>query len=96
MVARDDVFIALSNSGESDELLAIIPLVKRQGAKLIVIDPRRIDLVKSAHVLAEHHLALRPGTNVAIIDPDLHKLFPDSDAVNRALRDYVDKRKASA
>lgn len=36
------------------------------------------------------------GTNVAIIDPDLHKLFPDSDAVNRALRDYVDKRKASA
>lgn len=37
MVARDDVFIALSNSGESDELLAIIPLVKRQGAKLIAM-----------------------------------------------------------
>ena len=36
------------------------------------------------------------GTNVAIIDPDLHKLFPDSDAVNRALRDYVDKRQGSA
>ena len=36
------------------------------------------------------------GTNVAIIDPDLHKLFPDSDAVNRALRDYVDKRQESA
>jgi arabinose-5-phosphate isomerase len=35
MVARDDVFIALSNSGESDELLAIIPILKRQGAKLI-------------------------------------------------------------
>ena len=35
MVARDDVFIALSNSGESEELLAIIPLLKRQGAKLI-------------------------------------------------------------
>jgi hypothetical protein len=31
------------------------------------------------------------ATNVAIIDPDLHKLFPDSDAVNRALRDYVEK-----
>jgi arabinose-5-phosphate isomerase len=37
MVARDDVFIALSNSGESDELLAIIPLLKRQGAKLIAM-----------------------------------------------------------
>jgi arabinose-5-phosphate isomerase len=35
MVTRDDVFIALSNSGESDELLAIIPILKRQGAKLI-------------------------------------------------------------
>jgi len=37
MVARDDVFIALSNSGESEELLAIIPLLKRQGAKLIAL-----------------------------------------------------------
>jgi len=37
MVTRDDVFIALSNSGESSELLAIIPLLKRQGAKLIAM-----------------------------------------------------------
>jgi len=37
MVARDDVFIALSNSGESDELLAIVPLLKRQGAKLVAM-----------------------------------------------------------
>ncbi|HXF66570.1 MAG TPA: KpsF/GutQ family sugar-phosphate isomerase [Burkholderiales bacterium] len=37
MVTREDVFIALSNSGESEELLAIIPLVKRQGAKLIAL-----------------------------------------------------------
>ena len=37
MVARDDVLIALSNSGESDELLAIVPLIKRQGAKLVAM-----------------------------------------------------------
>jgi arabinose-5-phosphate isomerase len=37
MIAREDVMLALSNSGESDELLTIIPLVKRQGAKLIAI-----------------------------------------------------------
>jgi arabinose-5-phosphate isomerase len=37
MVQREDVFIALSNSGESSELLVIIPLIKRQGAKLIAI-----------------------------------------------------------
>jgi len=37
MVTRDDVFIGLSNSGESSELLAIVPVLKRQGAKLIAM-----------------------------------------------------------
>ena len=37
MVTREDVFIGLSNSGESYELLAIVPLLKRQGAKLIAL-----------------------------------------------------------
>ena len=40
----------------------------RQGAKLVVIDPRVIDLVKSPHVEARHHLQLRPGSNVAMIN----------------------------
>jgi formate dehydrogenase major subunit len=44
----------------------------RQGAKLIVIDPRRIDLVRSPHVKADYHLALRPGTNVAIFTALAH------------------------
>jgi len=37
MVTREDVFIALSNSGESTELLSIVPLIKRRGAKLIAL-----------------------------------------------------------
>ncbi|WP_313950791.1 KpsF/GutQ family sugar-phosphate isomerase [Accumulibacter sp.] len=37
MITRDDVLIALSNSGESAELLTIVPIIKRQGAKLISI-----------------------------------------------------------
>lgn len=37
MIARDDVLIVLSNSGENDELLTIVPLVKRQGGRLIAI-----------------------------------------------------------
>ncbi|HEY5291131.1 MAG TPA: KpsF/GutQ family sugar-phosphate isomerase [Burkholderiales bacterium] len=37
MIARDDVMIALSNSGESEELLTIVPLLKRRGARLIAI-----------------------------------------------------------
>jgi len=37
MVTRDDIFVALSNSGETTELLAIVPLLKRQGAALIAL-----------------------------------------------------------
>jgi formate dehydrogenase major subunit len=44
----------------------------REGAKLIVIDPRRIDIVRSPHVQAEHHLQLKPGTNVAVITAMAH------------------------
>ena len=44
----------------------------REGAGLIVVDPRRIDLVKQPHIEARHHLALRPGTNVAIINALAH------------------------
>lgn len=38
----------------------------------------------------------RKGTNLVLIDPDLHKLFPDSDAVNKALRDYIEMNRGSA
>jgi formate dehydrogenase major subunit len=44
----------------------------RQGARLIVADPRRIDLVRSPHIEADHHLQLRPGTNVAIVNAMAH------------------------
>jgi formate dehydrogenase major subunit len=44
----------------------------REGARLIVIDPRRIDLVKLPHVEADYHLALKPGTNVAILNAMSH------------------------
>ena len=44
----------------------------RQGAKLIVADPRRIDLVRTPHIAADYHLQLRPGTNVALINSLAH------------------------
>ena len=44
----------------------------RAGAKLIVVDPRAIPLVKSPHVEADYHLRLLPGTNVAIINALAH------------------------
>ena len=49
----------------------------RQGAKLIVIDPRRIDLVQSPHIKADYHLQLRPGTNVAMINALAHVIVTE-------------------
>jgi len=49
----------------------------RQGAKLIVIDPRRIDLVRSPHIEAAHHLALQPGTNVAVLTAMAHVIVTE-------------------
>ncbi len=55
----------------------------RQGAKLIVIDPRRIELVRTPHVAAEHHLQLRPGTNVAVLNALAHVVVTEG-LVNEA------------
>jgi formate dehydrogenase major subunit len=60
----------------------------REGAKLIVVDPRAIDIVSSPHIKAEHHLALRPGTNVAIISALAHVIVTEG-LVNEA---YVAER----
>jgi formate dehydrogenase major subunit len=49
----------------------------RDGAHLIVIDPRQIDLVKSPHVEAEYHLPLKPGTNVAMINAIAHVIVTE-------------------
>ena len=49
----------------------------REGARLIVIDPRRIDLVRTPHVAADHHLALRPGTNVAVLTAMAHVIVTE-------------------
>ena len=46
----------------------------RQGAQLIVADPRRIELVRTPHIAAAHHLQLLPGTNVAVINAMAHTI----------------------
>lgn len=55
----------------------------RQGAKLIIADPRAIDLVSSPHIKADHHLKLRPGTNVALISALGHVIVTEG-LVNEA------------
>ncbi|HSW03125.1 formate dehydrogenase subunit alpha [Aquabacterium sp.] len=60
----------------------------REGAKLIVVDPRRIDIVNSPHIRAEHHLQLKPGTNVAVITAMAHVIATES----LIREDYVAER----
>jgi formate dehydrogenase major subunit len=60
----------------------------RQGAKLIVADPRRIDMVRSPHVHASHHLKLFPGTNVALINSLAHVVVTEG----LVKEDYVRER----
>jgi formate dehydrogenase major subunit len=62
----------------------------RAGARLIVIDPRRIDLVKSTHIKADYHLALKPGTNVAVLNALAYAIVTEG-LVNEAfVRDRCD------
>ena len=51
-------------------------------------------LIKSG-VRGKYAKRYREGTNIVLIEPDLHKLFPDSDAVNRALREYASRKQTA-
>jgi formate dehydrogenase major subunit len=62
----------------------------RQGAKLIIIDPRRIDLVRTPHIEAEHHLPLKPGTNVAVLTALAHVIVTEGLANEAFVRERCD------
>ncbi|MGI4951225.1 MAG: formate dehydrogenase subunit alpha [Janthinobacterium lividum] len=60
----------------------------RAGARLIVADPRAIDLVKSPHIRAQHHLPLLPGTNVALLNALSHVIVTEG----LIAQDYIRER----
>jgi len=62
----------------------------RAGARLIVIDPRRIDLVRSAHIEAAQHLPLKPGTNVAVLTALAHVIVTEGLANEAFVRERCD------
>ena len=49
----------------------------REGAKLIVVDPRKIELVDGPHIRAAHHLQLLPGSNVAFVNAMAHVIVTE-------------------
>jgi len=62
----------------------------RKGAKLIVIDPRRTEMVKSAHIEAAHHLPLKPGTNVAVVTSLAHVIVTEGLFDEQFIRERCD------
>jgi formate dehydrogenase major subunit len=62
----------------------------RQGAKLIVVDPRRTDIVRSPHIEAAHHLPLTPGTNVAVLTAMAHVIVTEGLADEAFIRERCD------
>ncbi len=62
----------------------------REGAKLIVVDPREIELVRSPHVAADYHLALSPGTNVPVINALAHVIVSEGLADSAYVQERCD------
>jgi formate dehydrogenase major subunit len=60
----------------------------REGAKLIVVDPRTTEMVKSPHIQADYHLKLKPGTNVAIVSALAHVIVTEG----LCKEDYINER----
>ena len=73
-VAKADVILVMgANPTDAHPVFASrLKRRLREGAQLIVVDPRRIELVSAPHVKAAHHLQVRPGTNVAFINAMAH------------------------
>ncbi|KQK28277.1 formate dehydrogenase [Bosea thiooxidans] len=73
-VAKSDVILVIGANPTDGHPVFASRMKKRirEGARLIVADPRRIDMVRSPHVEADHHLALKPGTNVALLNALSH------------------------
>lgn len=78
-VAKADVIVVIgANPTDAHPVFAArMKRRLRQGAQLIVIDPRRIDLVRSPHIQASHHLQLKPGTNVAVVNALAHVIVTE-------------------
>jgi len=78
-VAHADVIVVIGANPTDGHPVFASRMKKRlrEGAHLIVIDPRRIDLVKTPHVEADYFLALKPGTNVAIINALAHVIVTE-------------------
>ena len=91
-VAHSDVILVIGANPTDGHPVFASRMKKRlrEGARLIVADPRRIDLVDSPHVKADYHLPLLPGTNVALINALAHVIVTEGLVDEGYVRDRCD------
>ena len=79
-VAAADVIIVMGANPTDAHPVFASRLKKRlrEGARLIVVDPREIALVDSPHIKADYHLKLLPGTNVAFLNAMAHTIVREN------------------
>ena len=79
-VAKADVVVVMgSNPTEAHPVFASrLKKRLREGAQLIVIDPRSIELVNAPHISADFHLAVNPGSNVAVLNALAHVIVTEN------------------
>lgn len=89
-VAKADVIIVMgANPTEAHPVFGSrLKRRLREGAKLIVIDPRQIELVNAPHISADYHLPVRPGTNVTVLNALSHVIITEG----LQAKDYIAER----
>ncbi len=91
VMATDVVLIIGANPTDAHPVFgSLLKRRLRQGAKLIVVDPRTIDIIDSPHTKAQHHLKLRPGTNVALLNALAHVIVDEGLADNDFIKSRCD------
>ena len=97
-VAEADVIVVIGANPTDGHPVSASRMKRRlrEGAKLIVIDPRRIDLVRTPHIEASHHLQLRPGTNVAVVNALAHTIITEGLLDEAFVRERCDLAEFSA
>ena len=89
-VAHADVIVVMgSNPTEAHPVFGSrLKKRLREGARLIVIDPRGIELVSAPHIRADYHLAVNPGANVALLNALAHVIVSE----NLQASDFIARR----
>src|SRR5713226_6005626 len=97
VLASDVIMVIGANPTEGHPVFASIMKRRlREGARLIVADPRRIELVRMPHVEADYFLQLKPGTNVAIFNAMSHVVVTEGLANEKFIAERCDVREYKA